>query len=97
MNNSQLSLLDPLTHLAEAEKGWLRWARSYAKSFALLHHSVTSDDIRAEADRVDLQPNSHHSWGCLWKESGWRVISREPSKIASNNKRWINRYQWEGL
>ena len=92
--------LEQLDYVRALEMGngeWLAWARSFAKSYATLHGSVSSDDVRREADRVGLQPDSPHSFGAVFKEKGWRVIAREPSRIPSNNKRWINRFTWEGV
>ena len=94
---SQLSLLGPLANLEAAEAGFLVWARGYARTVALTTGSVSSDDIRQECDRVGLQPNSPHAFGAIFKEQGWRVVSREPSRYASNNQRWICRWRWEDV
>lgn len=93
---NQLNLLEPLHNLEAAESSWLAWARSYAKSYCALHGSVTSDDVRLEADRVGLQPNSQHSWGALFLERGWACVGRQRSAVRSNNGRFISVWRWEG-
>lgn len=53
---SQLTLEAALTNLEVAESSWLTWARSFARTYALLHGSVSSDTVREECDRLGFQP-----------------------------------------
>lgn len=93
---TQTTIFAAIDNLELNNESWLRWARSAAKTLSLMRGSVTSDDVREKADLYGLQPDSPKSWGCLFKCKGWRWVGREPSRIVSNNKRWINRYKWEG-
>lgn len=92
--SSQLTLDAALAGVESNNGDWLRWARVEAQAMSLLRGSVTSDDVREKANLYGLQPDSPHAWGAIFKAPGWRWVGREPSRIVSNNKRWINRYQW---
>lgn len=74
---------------------WLAWARSYAQSYASLHGSVSSDDVRVACDQIGYQPDSPHAWGALFKAKGWVFLARTRSVYGSNNGRYIGVWRWE--
>ena len=92
---TQTTLDMALERVGQNNEPWLAWARSQAQTISTLRGSVTSDDVRREADRMGLQPDSPHAWGALFKAKGWRWVGREPSMIASNNGRFVSRWRWE--
>ena len=80
-----------------ANKGWLTWARSQAKTISLTAGSVTSDDVREKANESGLQPDSKFAWGGLFATPGFVCIGRKRSVVKSNNGRHISIWKWVGI
>lgn len=76
---------------------WLDKMRWYAQTHAQRWGSVTSDDVRLYATSLGLYPTHHNAWGCIFKQKGWTVAGRQPSKLAGNHGRFITVWRWEGV
>lgn len=81
----------------EGDAEFLAIMRSYAKMACSVHGSVTTDQLRIQAEHIGLTPRSSHSWGAIFHGKGWTVVGRQPSKLASNHGRSIAVWRWEGV
>lgn len=77
-------------------KRFLYDMRVYARAMSHSIGSVTTDDLRRYATGLGQYPTHHNAWGCIFKQKGWTVIGRQPSKLASNHGRFIAVWRWEG-
>jgi hypothetical protein len=71
--------------------------RAYAREWSHHFSYVTTDDLRKYSEGAGLYPTHHNAWGAIFKQKGWMVIGRQPSKLAGNHGRYINVYRWEGV
>lgn len=66
-------------------------ARAIAREISARKGYATVDDVRV---RIEQQPNSSHTWGCIFHEPGWRCVGMEPSQVKTNRARRILRWEW---
>lgn len=81
----------------EGDAKFLAKMRRWAKEFSRQAGCVTSDDLRIIASRNGVQPRSSHSYGAIFRGTGWTVVGRQPSKLAANRGREIKVWRWEGV
>lgn len=71
--------------------------RVYARAMSDMFGKVTTDDLRRHATGLGEYPTHHNAWGCIFKQKGWTVIGRQPSKLPGNHARSIAVWKWEGV
>lgn len=76
---------------------WLTRMRCYARMHCRLYGQVTTDDVRCHAAGLGAYPTHHNIWGVVFKQKGWTVIGRQPSKLPGNRAREIKVWKWEGI
>lgn len=72
-----------------------RSMRDYARQVCRKRGSVSTDDLRAEAERREIAPRSSNSWGQVFNEDGWRPVGRRASVWPSNHGREVKIWRWE--
>ena len=66
--------------------------RAAARAYAMLHGTVTADDVRRIADELGLRPRHPNAWGTIFRGPGWIKAgyrkSERPSAHAHENPVW---------
>jgi len=67
--------------------------RFNARLIAKQNGSVSTDDLRAVADRLNLKPKHPNCWGSIFRGKEFQPLGFIQSKIPSNHARVIR--EWE--
>tara|TARA_R110002110_G_scaffold16569_14_gene71669 strand:+ start:169 stop:513 length:345 start_codon:yes stop_codon:yes gene_type:complete len=78
--------------VASHNETWIKWAREEARKIARRCGVVSSDDVRAIADREMRQPTHCNAWGALFRTKEWVEVGRQKSKRITNHARRISVY-----
>jgi hypothetical protein len=63
--------------------------RTIAKKIAREKGSVSTDDLRIEAVKIDIAPFHHNAWGSIFRGPEWVVVDRKKSEFKGNHAREI--------
>jgi len=63
--------------------------RFNARLIAKQNGSVSTDDLRAVADRLNMKPKHPNCWGSIFRGKEFQPLRSFPSKILSNHGRSI--------
>lgn len=88
MNGQQLKL-DGLERVESNNKQFVRDFRSLAVSLAQCNETVTSDDLRKIADKIDVQPKHPNAWGSIFRSKLFTPVGFTQSEIPSCHGRTI--------
>jgi len=75
---------------------WMDWIRREALRYWMEFGSVTSDDLRAIADKHGRQPGHENAWGCVFRGSGWKKHGYRKSRRPAAHARMIAIWKREG-
>ena len=87
--NGQQQKLDGLDSVESNNKRFVRDFRELAVSLAECNGTVTSDDLRKIADKIDVQPNHCNAWGAVWRSKQFKAVGWTQSEIPSCHGRGI--------
>lgn len=85
-----------LDQVKENNREFVQHMRAVAIDIALDEGSVTIDDVREYADRIDWQPRHPNAWGAIFINRGWQVIGTSLSKRPANHAHIIRVWEWLG-
>lgn len=80
----------------EGDAEFLEAMRFHARIVSATYGSVTTDSLRTIAANIGLQPRSSHSWGAIFRGTGWTVVGMQPTKLKQGHGRRILVWRWEG-
>jgi len=75
---------------------FLNRMRNKAIDISNLWGKVTTDDLRAYADHIEISPHHPNAWGAIFKGKNWKYIGRTKSAWPPNHARSISVWKWEG-
>ena len=80
---------DGLDRVEGNNSKWIELAREYAVVFCKRHDTVSADDIRDWAERMNYWPQHSNAFGALFRPKCWLFTGWKQSKHASNHARAI--------
>ena len=80
---------DGLDRAEGNNSSWIELAREYAVAFCKRHDTVSADDIRDWAERLNYWPEHSNAWGALFRPKCWVFVGWVQSKHAANHARAI--------
>jgi len=78
-----------LNLVEENNANFVETMRSVARRLARHNGSVTTDDLRAEACRLNLKPESPNAWGSILRGKEWFPTGYIKSSWPTNHSRRI--------
>lgn len=58
---------------------------------------VTMDDVRAWADKHDIQPHHCNAWGGVFREKGWKCFDSTLSRRLTSHAHRILKWAWKPM
>jgi len=78
-----------LDSVAANNKAFLALMRAEARRLAEQRGWVTSDDLRAYASQLNIEPTHHNAWGAVFRGPWWKVVGRRKSAVPQGHCREI--------
>lgn len=75
-----------------ANRAFVDTMREEAKIISDARGWVCSDDLRAVAKVMQLEPNHPNAWGSVFGKAGWTCIGYMKSELPSNHSRIIAKW-----
>lgn len=88
MSGQQLKL-DGMDRVERNNALFVRNFRELALTIARANGTVTSDDLRKIADKIDVQPDHPNAWGSIFRGKFFKPVGYTQSEIPSCHGRTI--------
>ncbi|MBI4002763.1 MAG: hypothetical protein HY348_13400 [Nitrospira defluvii] len=83
-----------LNAVETSHEGFLETLRQVAIRISLRDGFVSSDEVRAEADQMGVEPVHQNAWGSLFRGHDWMEVGRKRSTIPGNHHREIRIWRY---
>lgn len=76
-------------------KNFVATMRAIAESISKEKGKVSSDDLRIEAEKLNIVPFHRNAWGSIFHAKGWMIIGNKKSEFKGNHARRINEWKFQ--
>jgi hypothetical protein len=73
---------------------FLKTMRALAQDISERCGSVSIDELRAGAERLNIEPHHRNVWGVIFRGKHWEEVGVKNSEVVSNHARLIRRWRY---